>query len=33
MEWDDGTNGGCIELADFLALADLRLAPDAELSV
>ncbi|MGC0317725.1 hypothetical protein QBC98_006235 [Kitasatospora acidiphila] len=25
--------GGCIELADFLALADLRLAPDAELSV
>ncbi|MFF1957859.1 hypothetical protein ACFVWX_12825 [Streptomyces sp. NPDC058220] len=32
-EWDDGTNGGCIELADFLALADLRLAPDAELSV
>lgn len=28
--WDDGTNGGCIELTDFLAMAGLRLAPDAE---
>ncbi|GJF32704.1 hypothetical protein KNE206_54040 [Kitasatospora sp. NE20-6] len=28
--WDDGTNGGSIELADFLAMAGLRLAPDAE---
>ncbi|MCX4744071.1 hypothetical protein OG455_00840 [Kitasatospora sp. NBC_01287] len=31
-EWHDGTGGGRIELADFLALAGLRLAPDAELS-
>ncbi|MFC7220764.1 hypothetical protein ACFQLX_21765 [Streptomyces polyrhachis] len=28
--WDDGTNGGRIDLADFLAMAGLRLAPDAE---
>ncbi|AUY54639.1 hypothetical protein EH183_32160 [Streptomyces sp. CB01881] len=28
--WDDGTNGGRIELADFLSLAGLRLTPDAE---
>jgi len=31
-EWDDGTNGGCIELADFLATAGLLLAADAEVS-
>lgn len=31
-KWDDGTNGGFIELSDFLAMADLRLAPDAEIS-
>ncbi|MEU5416158.1 hypothetical protein [Streptomyces clavifer] len=28
--WDDGTGGGVIELADFLAMAGLRPAPDAE---
>ncbi len=28
--WDDGTNGGWIDLADFLAMAGLRLAADAE---
>ncbi|WP_181442367.1 hypothetical protein [Streptomyces tateyamensis] len=28
--WDDGTDGGWIELSDFLAMAGLRLAPDAE---
>ncbi|WP_344608337.1 hypothetical protein [Streptomyces glaucus] len=28
--WDDGTNGGWIDLADFLATAGLRLTPDAE---
>ncbi|MEV8327632.1 hypothetical protein [Kitasatospora sp. NPDC056731] len=28
--WNDGTKGGRIELADFLAMAGLRLAPDAE---
>ncbi|MFJ8867760.1 hypothetical protein ACIRD6_18630 [Streptomyces sp. NPDC102473] len=31
--WDDGTDGGEIALPDFLALAGLRLAPDAEVSV
>ncbi|UKY48310.1 hypothetical protein [Streptomyces inhibens] len=31
-EWDDGTGGGIIELADFLAVAGLQLAPDAEVS-
>ncbi len=30
--WDDGTGGGIIDLADFLAMADLRLAPEAEIS-
>ncbi|MGW4890825.1 hypothetical protein ACWEQL_00935 [Kitasatospora sp. NPDC004240] len=30
--WDDGTDDGVIELDDFLALAGLRLAPDAEIS-
>ncbi|MEU9048104.1 MULTISPECIES: hypothetical protein [unclassified Kitasatospora] len=28
--WDDGTNGGRIDLADFLATAGLQLAPEAE---
>ncbi|MFD7876051.1 hypothetical protein ACFV5G_18435 [Streptomyces sp. NPDC059766] len=28
--WDDGTNGGRIELTEFLAMAGLQLAPDAE---
>lgn len=28
--WDDGTDGGRIGLADFLAAAGLRLAADAE---
>ncbi|MGW5641066.1 hypothetical protein, partial [Streptomyces sp. NPDC003832] len=28
--WDDGTDGGQIELADFLVTAGLRLAPDAD---
>lgn len=28
--WDDGTDGGFLELADFLAMAGLRLAPDAQ---
>ncbi|BFO15371.1 hypothetical protein SHKM778_17590 [Streptomyces sp. KM77-8] len=28
--WDDGTADGRIELADFLAMAGLRLAPDTE---
>ncbi|MFD7480753.1 hypothetical protein ACFV8Z_54205 [Streptomyces sp. NPDC059837] len=28
--WDDGTDGGQIELTDFLVTAGLRLAPDAE---
>jgi hypothetical protein len=28
----DGTNGGVIGLADFLAMAGLRLAPVAEVS-
>ncbi|WP_234358420.1 hypothetical protein [Streptomyces sp. NRRL B-24085] len=27
--WDDGSDGGAIELTDFLATAGLRLAPDA----
>ncbi|WP_235455282.1 hypothetical protein [Streptomyces olivochromogenes] len=31
-QWDDGTDGGHIELADFLAAAGLRLAPDAQVS-
>lgn len=31
--WDDGTDGGEIGLPAFLALAGLRLAPDAEVSV
>ncbi|MER5356553.1 hypothetical protein ABT093_40315 [Kitasatospora sp. NPDC002551] len=30
--WDDGTGGGIIDLADFLAMAGLRLAPEAEIS-
>ncbi|NEA65579.1 hypothetical protein G3I56_23995 [Streptomyces sp. SID12488] len=30
--WDDGTDGGWIELADFLAMAGLRLTPNAEVS-
>ncbi|MFI1169950.1 hypothetical protein [Streptomyces melanogenes] len=30
--WDDGSNGGRVELADFLALAGLRLASGAEVS-
>ncbi|WP_329547699.1 hypothetical protein OG548_29905 [Streptomyces sp. NBC_01356] len=29
-EWDDGTDGGTIELADFLTAAGLQLAPGAE---
>jgi hypothetical protein len=29
-EWDDGTDGGSIELAAFLAAAGLQLAPGAE---
>ncbi|MFF7994828.1 hypothetical protein ACFZDG_34285 [Kitasatospora xanthocidica] len=28
--WDDGTDGGSIALTDFLSMAGLRLAPDAE---
>ncbi|MET9567319.1 hypothetical protein [Streptomyces tauricus] len=28
--WDDGTDGGQIELTDFFVTARLRLAPDAE---
>ncbi|GAA1245426.1 hypothetical protein GCM10009665_40360 [Kitasatospora nipponensis] len=28
--WDDGTSGGEIDLTDFLAMAGLHLAPDAE---
>ncbi|MEE1782506.1 hypothetical protein PUR71_06160 [Streptomyces sp. SP17BM10] len=31
-EWDDGTGGGSIDLADFLSAAGLRLAADAEVS-
>lgn len=31
--WEDGTDDGEITLPDFLALAGLRLAPDAEVSV
>ncbi|MFD9509945.1 hypothetical protein [Streptomyces mirabilis] len=31
-KWDDGTDGGRIELTDFLALAGLRLASTAEIS-
>ncbi|MFC9634317.1 hypothetical protein ACFTY8_34945 [Streptomyces mirabilis] len=31
-KWNDGTDGGHIELTDFLALAGLRLASDAEIS-
>ncbi|MFR9797504.1 hypothetical protein ACL02U_16585 [Streptomyces sp. MS06] len=30
--WDDGTDGGLIGLADFLAVAGLRLASDAEVT-
>ncbi|MEV7021923.1 hypothetical protein [Kitasatospora sp. NPDC093558] len=30
--WDDGTGGGSIDLADFLAAAGLGLAVDAEVS-
>ena len=30
VEWDDGTDGGVIELADFLAAAGLQLAPGVE---
>ncbi|MGW7608041.1 hypothetical protein ACWGKW_12350 [Streptomyces sp. NPDC054766] len=29
-DWDDGTSGGRIELADFLTTAGLRPAPAAE---
>ncbi|WP_331721175.1 hypothetical protein [Streptomyces sp. NBC_00454] len=32
VEWDDGTDGGVIELADFLAAAGLRFAPNTEVS-
>ena len=32
ITWDDGTDGGMIELADFLAMAGLRLASDAEVT-
>jgi hypothetical protein len=31
-QWDDGTDGGHIELADFLVMAGLRMASDADLS-
>lgn len=31
-EWDDGTDGGVIDIADFVLAAGLRLSPGAEVS-
>ncbi|WP_331743652.1 hypothetical protein OH809_44775 (plasmid) [Streptomyces sp. NBC_00873] len=32
VEWDDGTDGGIVELAEFLAAAGLQFAPSTEMS-